>query len=121
MSKRKPKTEIDSLRELLLEKREELNSRVEQRRQEIVADQEPEDEVAVALRNSSAGLAIANIEREVRTIAEIDLSLRRLANGQYGICGVCGEKIPMARLKAIPWTRSCVECAGGRIVRSTAA
>ena len=102
MSKRKPKTEIDSLRELLLEKREELNSRVEQRRQEIVADQEPEDEVAVALRNSSAGLAIAN-------------------SGQYGICGVCGEKIPMARLKAIPWTRSCVECAGGRIVRSTAA
>ena len=121
MSKRKPKTEIDSLRDLLLQKRDELNSRVEQRRQEIVSDQEPEDEVAVGLRNSSAGLAIANIEREVRTIAEIDLSLRRLASGQYGICGLGGETIPIVRLKAIPWTRCCVECAGGRAIRSTAA
>jgi RNA polymerase-binding transcription factor DksA len=23
----------------------------------------------------------------------------------------------MARLKAIPWTRCCVDCAGGRVVR----
>jgi RNA polymerase-binding protein DksA len=114
MSKKKQKNENDILRELLLQKRDELNARIEQRRQEIVMEHEPEDEVGVALRNSSAGMAIANIEREVRTIAEIDLSLRRLANGQYGICGLCDEKIPLARLKAIPWTRCCVECAGGR-------
>jgi RNA polymerase-binding protein DksA len=108
------KSEQSSLHKMLLQKRQELNDRIEQRRLEIVADQEPEDEVGIALRNSSTGMAIANIERDVRTLAEVDLSLRRLENGEYGICGVCGDKIPVARLKAIPWTRSCVECAGGR-------
>jgi len=119
MSKRNKKSEYESLRVLLQQKRDELNSRIEQRRQEMVMDQEPEDEVGLALRNSSTGMAIVNIEREVRTLAEIDLSLRRIETGDYGICGVCGEKIPMPRLKAIPWTRCCVECAGGGVSRRT--
>jgi DnaK suppressor protein len=118
MSKRSKKNEYDQLRDLLLHTREELSRRVEQRRQEMmIMDQEPEDEVGVALRNSSTGTAIANIEREVRTLAEIDLSIRRMETGKYGICGVCEETIPMARLKAIPWTRRCVECAGGGLSR----
>jgi DnaK suppressor protein len=118
MTKRNKKNEHELLRVLLQQKRDELNSRIEQRRQEMVMDQEPEDEVGMALRNSSTGMAIANIEREVRTLAEIDLSLRRIKTGDYGICGVCGETIPVARLKAIPWTRCCVECAGGGVSRS---
>jgi DnaK suppressor protein len=118
MSKRNKKSEYESLRVLLQQKRDELNSRIERRRQEIVMDQEPEDEVGLALRNSSTGMAIANIELEVRTLTEIDLSLRRIETCDYGICGVCGDKIPMARLKAIAWTRSCVECAGGGVSRS---
>jgi DnaK suppressor protein len=115
MSKRNKNSEYEPMREMLLRQREELNRRIEQRRQEMVMDQEPEDEVGLALRNSSTGLAVATIEREVRTLAEIDLSLRRIESGDYGVCGVCGEKIPLARLKAIPWTRCCVECAGGSV------
>jgi DnaK suppressor protein len=118
MPKHKQKSDTDLLRELLLHKRDELNSRIEERRREMIMEQEPEDEVGVALRDSSTGMAVATIEREMRQLTEIDLSLRRIANGQYGICGVCGEKIPVARLKAIPWTRSCVQCAGGSIAAS---
>jgi DnaK suppressor protein len=117
MSKRKKNGEYEQLREVLVAKRDELNRRIEERRREIVVDLEPEDEVGMALRNSSTGMAIANIEREIRTLAEIELSLRRMEAGEYGICGVCGERIPMVRLKAIPWTRCCVDCAGGRVVR----
>lgn len=118
MAKRSKQSEYDSLKELLLSQRDELNRRIEQRRHELLAEQEPEDEGGLALRNSSTGMAIANIERELRTLAEIDLSLRRIETGDYGVCGVCGEQIPLARLKAIPWTRCCVECAGGRVTRS---
>jgi DnaK suppressor protein len=115
MLKRTRKSEHDNLRELLEAKRDELNRRIEERRREILIEQEPEDEVGLAMRNSSTGMAIANIERDVRLLAEIELSLRRVETGEYGICGVCGEKIPLARLKAIPWTRCCVECAGGGV------
>lgn len=119
MTKRSKHSEYDSLKDLLLKQRDELNRRIEQRRQELLVEQEPDDEVGLALRNSSAGMAIANIERELRTLAEIELSLRRIETGDYGVCGVCGEKIPLARLKAIPWTRCCVECAGGKVRRNT--
>jgi len=119
MAKRSKHSEYDSLKHLLLNQRDELNRRIEQRRQELIVEREPDDEVGLALRNSSAGMAIANIERELRTLAEIDLSLRRIETGDYGVCTVCGETIPMSRLKAIPWTRSCVECAGGKVRRNT--
>lgn len=117
--KSKRNSELEELRQVLLAKREELNTRIEQRRQEILMEQDhdPEDEAGVALRNSSAGMAIANIERELSTLREIDLSLRRMETGEYGICGVCGEDIPVPRLNAIPWTRRCVECAGGGVSR----
>lgn len=109
--------ELEALRQVLLAKREELNARIEQRRQEILMEQDPEDEAGIALRNSSAGMAIANIERELSTLREIELSLRRMETGEYGVCGVCGEDIPIARLNAIPWTRRCVDCAGGGVSR----
>jgi DnaK suppressor protein len=113
----KKNSELEALRQVLLAKREELNTRIEQRRQEILMEQDPEDEAGIALRNSSAGMAIANIERELATLREIELSLRRMETGEYGVCGVCGEDIPIARLNAIPWTRRCVECAGGGVSR----
>ena len=119
MSKHKKACEYEHLKELLSKHRDELNRRIQDRRQEIVVDLEPEDEVGMALRNSSTGIAIANIERALRTLGEIDLSLRRIETGEYGACGVCGERIPLARLRAIPWTRCCVECAGGRVARRT--
>jgi DnaK suppressor protein len=114
-TKRSKKSDKELLRDLLLTKRDELNDRIEQRRQEMIIDQEPDDEAGLASRNSTAGLTIANIERELRTLSEIELSLRRMETGEYGVCGVCGEEIPIARLKAIPWTRRCVTCAGGGI------
>jgi DnaK suppressor protein len=117
MPKRRKNSEYDHLRELLLRKRDDLNRRIKERRQEIVIDLKPENEVGMALRSSSTGMTIANIEREIRELAEIELSLRRMDAGGYGICGVCGDKIPLARLKAIPWTRRCVECAGGCVAR----
>ena len=118
-AKNKKNKELHKLRQLLISKRDELSNRIEQRRQEIVVDQEPDDEVGLALRNSSAGLAIANIEREIRLIAEVELALRLMDKGEYGICGVCGEEIPMLRLTAIPWTRRCIDCAGGGVRRSS--
>jgi RNA polymerase-binding protein DksA len=115
----KKDTELESLRDLLITKRDELAGRIEQRRQEIVADQEPDDEVGLAMRNSSAGMAIANIEREVRMLSEIELALRLMDKGEYGICTVCEQPIPNLRLRAIPWTRRCIICAGGGAVRGS--
>jgi len=49
---------------------------------------------------------------EQRRLADVEAALRRLTQGHYGVCETCGRPVPAARLRAIPWTRRCVGCAG---------
>jgi RNA polymerase-binding protein DksA len=53
-------------------------------------------------------LSLASTERGV--LFEIEEAIRRLENGEYGACDHCGVKIPVARLKALPYARYCVPC-----------
>jgi DnaK suppressor protein len=48
---------------------------------------------------------------ERRLLTEIEDALLRIEEGGYGICEGNGERIPKARLEAIPWARYCVKCA----------
>jgi DnaK suppressor protein len=112
---RKKKVNQEMYRKLLLEKREELIKRLYERRSQIAVDRAPDDEGAFALQDVIKELAATNLEREIRTLTEVELSLRLLESGQYGLCGSCGDEIPTARLQALPWTRICVVCAGGAI------
>jgi DnaK suppressor protein len=115
---RKSKKDHQSqFRGLLQQKKDELVQRLYERRAELHGDTDPDDEGAVAVQSVVKELALSNMEREIRTLAEVELSLRRLSTGEYGICGSCGQPIPEARLRALPWTRLCVECAGGGIQR----
>jgi DnaK suppressor protein len=54
---------------------------------------------------------ISRIENEGELLESIDSALKRIANGQYGLCVECGAKIPKARLNAIPQTPYCIKCA----------
>ena len=44
--------------------------------------------------------------------AEIAAALERVDAGTYGICVVCGQPIPAARLEVRPMATTCVACAG---------
>ena len=44
------------------------------------------------------------------TLDEIDAAERRLSEGTYGVCTVCGEPIAPERLDALPSTPTCVGC-----------
>jgi RNA polymerase-binding transcription factor DksA len=84
---------------------------MQQRFSEIMVDCDPDDEGAQAVDRAFRDFAASNMEREAETLAEIESSLRRIDAGRYGVCEACGEMIADARLRAIPWTRICVECA----------
>lgn len=49
-------------------------------------------------------------DRERRLITKIQDALKRIDDGEYGICEECGEDISIARLKARPVTTLCVSC-----------
>ncbi len=45
-----------------------------------------------------------------QTVIDIEKALVRMADGTYGYCEVCGDRIPVPRLEAIPWADQCVKC-----------
>jgi RNA polymerase-binding transcription factor len=40
----------------------------------------------------------------------IEAALRRISEGNYGICVACADPISRKRLEALPWTDSCLRC-----------
>ena len=53
-------------------------------------------------------LKLASGEREF--LLQIDEALKRIEEGEYGICLECKKKITKTRLKAIPHTSHCRTC-----------
>lgn len=49
-------------------------------------------------------------DRDRGKLAEIEDALDRINNNSYGECEECGEPIAEDRLRALPFTRVCIEC-----------
>ncbi len=54
--------------------------------------------------------ALNLVSSEHDAVFEIDNALRRMAEGTYGICDMCGCALEKARLMALPFARMCVKC-----------
>ncbi len=52
----------------------------------------------------------AVLEREHDFRAQVEEAIHRLAEGRYGSCSACGEPIPPARLRALPFALRCLPC-----------
>jgi DnaK suppressor protein len=50
------------------------------------------------------------MEQEREKVRLLNDALRRISEGQYGICEICGDFIPDTRLAIIPYARYCMEC-----------
>jgi DnaK suppressor protein len=55
-------------------------------------------------------VAAAVVDRRARQLEEIDRALADIDAGRYGTCRECGEEIPKARLKVMPFATRCVGC-----------
>ena len=71
-------------------------------------------EVADTSEDSFADLLVdvrlAEIDRDVEEIRDIDAALARMHSGDYGTCIDCGGPIPYARLQAYPTAKRCEPC-----------
>ena len=54
--------------------------------------------------------ALSVLAKEQDALYEIEQALRRIQAGTYGVCEISSNKIPQARLEAIPFARLTVEC-----------
>jgi DnaK suppressor protein len=53
--------------------------------------------------------AVSTQENLLALLDDVQRARRRVADGTYGTCEVCGEPIPVARLEARPWSTRCVK------------
>lgn len=47
---------------------------------------------------------------ESRELHQIEEAIHQIRDGKYGICDGCGERIALTRLKALPFTTTCINC-----------
>ncbi len=50
------------------------------------------------------------LEQEREKLRFLNDALRRISDGVYGICEICGKNIQEARLEVIPYAHYCIEC-----------
>jgi DnaK suppressor protein len=53
---------------------------------------------------------LSQVDSHNRIVQKIDEALRRIADGTYGICEVCGQLIRKPRLVNLPFVHTCMEC-----------
>jgi DnaK suppressor protein len=68
------------------------------------------DSVDAAVDTANEEISSQLVEIESRELSQIEHALQRIVDGHYGRCEFCNEKIAEARLNALPYTNSCIDC-----------
>lgn len=103
--------DLEKIKQKLLEKRQQIIESLEEASKADINEktgvEDSADTVTIELsRETHYRLTQADLE----TLYLIDLALRKIENGTYGICEECGAVIGEKRLEAIPWVRLCIDC-----------
>jgi len=73
--------------------------------------QEGGDVMDAAMDTAQDEISSQLVEVESRELTQIEEALSRLKDNNYGDCEVCDKPIPLARLQAVPYATTCIECA----------
>jgi DnaK suppressor protein len=117
---------LDEQRALLIAERAEYTEKADELKAEadlLALESEPGD---IQFDEEGGEGGTSNVERELdlvlsaqarAAVDEIDRALAKIDNGTYGTCESCGQPIPRARLKALPYAALCVQCKSGGLSR----
>lgn len=111
------KLELERLRKLLMLKRDMLSGDMSALQKEALKKGASGDLSSMPIHMADLGsdnyeqeFALGLIQNEELTLREIDEALKRIDEGMYGICDHCSKKIPLARLRAKPHAKYCIQC-----------
>ncbi len=104
--------QLATIRESLLKRRSGL---LQQQENQLSALNSPEKHHIADLEEMGGDGAdtdqlCALVDLNSSNIDQIDLALKKLDTGNYGVCESCQEPIPAARLEFLPFASLCVEC-----------
>ena len=106
------KDTLNEMKAVLLQRREALrqalagdDSLLRQMNQDSVGD-------VIDFASDSAFGELSSQLAEVasRELLNVEVALQLLAQGLYGVCEGCNQSIPVARLQALPYATTCINC-----------
>jgi len=106
------KDAIVNMREILIVRRDALRKALAGDLSTLkeLREQSSGDVIDQALDSAHNELNSQLAEVESRELACIENALERMRGGNYGVCEGCSNKIPFARLSALPYATLCIEC-----------
>lgn len=95
----------------LLNKEQELIDLIarldEEGRNARIAEVEDPIDTVTASEGQAGAFGVSTVE--ARTLQQVRDALRRIEDGEYGVCIDCDREIAPARLDAVPWTPYCID------------
>lgn len=78
-------------------------------REAIAISREPDlfDDVQGA---EDRDIAIINMNKRTELLRNVRAAIRRIEDGNFGVCLHCEHEIPPKRLTAVPWSPNCLKC-----------
>jgi DnaK suppressor protein len=112
-SKALTKKELKKFQELLEEKRKAVLERARQMLAEenmTLDTNDLPDEMDLASSEYLQSFEFRLRGREKSLLSKLDLALKKIDDGTFGICEICEEPIGKKRLEARPETTLCIKC-----------
>jgi RNA polymerase-binding transcription factor DksA len=107
--------DLEAVRRRLLDERAQRQALADRLRQEETEPVEASELSKVDQHQAELGSETFERERDLTALAiledelaDIELALRKVGDGSYGICEECGKPIGEERLAAKPWARLCI-------------
>jgi DnaK suppressor protein len=96
----------------LQDQQRELARAIDRRQKEIraLADSGPGDVIDDSFGNACKENMLASYSQNRAQLRKVELALKRISTGDFGICAVCGDTIGLKRLQAVPWATNCITC-----------
>ncbi len=103
---------LNHFKEILLLRKAELEKILFDIQNEImdINSNETKDEADIAASNMDSGRDYQIYLNQKKELEEINLALKKIEEGTYGICEMCEEPINEERLKIKPFAKYCIIC-----------
>lgn len=103
---------LEAERARLWDEKNKVGSRVNRRNgDELSAESQYDDHMAELGTDAfDRERDLASMDSVESVLEEVEIALRKIEEGTYGVCDACGNPISAARLEALPYASLCLDC-----------
>jgi DnaK suppressor protein len=105
--------EKKELEQIIIQKLEEVRSEIEQL-EELTKPIAPDNAIGRLSRMDAINNKTINdaaLRENKKKLGKLERALENVEDDSFGQCKKCGQEIAFGRLKFMPWTTRCVQCA----------